>query len=306
MDKVAPGERNNCLKNCNNFNCIWSNDDIEISCRDFCIPDQNCSLCQRFCGKKMIMFLYCLTGELDLIVMEDGRTSEHGLFAHTCNVNYITNGQYRLEYSAGKRAQILRILFPYKFFLNILGENRMTAGLQNLIKDRKILNQIRPITPVMHLNINQILDPSSHGAAPNFFFMARIMELINCMLNGKTEKNGQPVTHLDREQTGKARAILENNLEDPPSLNELAGRVGVSSAKLKQIFPRVCGMPPYAYLRKLRMEKAMRLLNNGEMSVTEAAYEVGYSSLSHFSCVFAKCFGMKPSEVRNLKRIRGF
>ena len=305
MDKAAPDRRNNCLKNCNKFNCIWSNDDIEISCRDFCIPDQNCSLCRRFCGKKMIMFLYCLTGELDLIVMEDGRTSEHGLFAHTCNANYITNGQYRLEYTAGKRAQILRIFFPYKLFRNILGENGMTAGLQNLIKDRKILNQIRPITPVMHLNINQILDPSSHGAAPNFFFMARIMELINCMLNGKTQKNGLPVTRLDREQTGKARAILENNLEYPPSLNELATRVGVSPAKLKQIFPRVCGMPPYAYLRKLRMEKAMHLLNNGSMSVTEAAYEVGYSSLSHFSCVFAKCFGIKPSEARRLKRGKG-
>ena len=303
MDKSMPDKRNNCLKNSNNSNCIWSNSNMEISCQDFCMPDQDCSLCHQFCGKKMIVFLYCLTGELDMIVTEDGRTSEHRLFAHTCNANYISNGQYGLGYPASKRAQILRILFPYKFFLNILGENGRTAKLQNLIKDRKIFNQIRPITPVMNFNINQILDPSSHGAAPNFFFMARIMELINCMLNGKTEKNGQPVTYLDREQTGKARAILENNLEYPPSLNELAGRVGVSSAKLKQIFPRVCGMPPYAYLRKLRMEKAMRLLNNGEMSVTEAAYEVGYSSLSHFSCVFAKCFGMKPSEARCLKRV---
>ncbi|MEA2083427.1 MAG: AraC family transcriptional regulator [Thermodesulfobacteriota bacterium] len=252
----------------------------------------------------MIMFLYCLTGELDLIVTENGSTSRHRLFAHTCNANYIYKGRYSLGYPVGKRAQILRILFPYKFFLNILGENGVTAELQNLVKDRKILNQIRPITPVINFNIKQILDPSSHGAAPNFFFMARIMELINCMLNGKTEKNGQPVTHLGREQTGKARAILENNLEHPPSLDELAGRVGVSSAKLKQIFPRVCGMPPYAYLRKLRMEKAMCLLNNGEMSVTEAAYEVGYSSLSHFSRVFAKCFGMKPSEIRRLNRSR--
>ena len=252
----------------------------------------------------MIMFLYCLAGDLNLIVNENGRTSEYHLFAHICSANYIADGQYRLEYSDGKRAQILRIFFPYKFFLNILGKNEMSAELQNLIKNRKIFNQIKPITPAMHLSINQILDHSSHGTSPNFFFMARIMELINCMLNGKTEENRPPVTRLDRKQTGKARAILEKNLENPPSLNELALRVGVSLAKLKQIFPRVCGMPPYAYLRKLRMEKAMRLLNNGEMSVTEAAYEVGYSSLSHFSCVFAKCFGIKPSEARNLKRIK--
>lgn len=250
------------------------------------------------------MFLYCLTGELDMTVVKDGRTSEHCLFAHSCNANYILNSQCRLEYRGGKRAQILRILFPYKFFLDILGKNEMSAELQNLIKNRKIFNQIKPITPAMHLSINQILGHSSHGISPNFFFMARIMELINCMLNGKTEKNRPPVTLLDREQTGKASAILENNLEDPPSLNELAKHVGVSPAKLKQIFPRVYGMPPYAYLRKLRMKKAMHFLNNKKMSVTEAAYEVGYSSLSHFSCVFAKYFGMKPSEARHLKKIK--
>ena len=47
----------------------------------------------------------------------------------------------------------------------------------------------------------------------------------------------------------------------------------------------------------------MHLLNNEKMNVTETAYDVGYSSLSHFSNVFTKCFGMKPSEARNLPRI---
>lgn len=93
---------------------------------------------------------------------------------------------------------------------------------------------------------------------------------------------------------------------DPPALNELASRVGVSSAELKQIFPKVCGMPPYAYLRKLRMEKAMDLIRHGEMNITEIAYDIGYNSISHFSKVFAGYFGIKPSQFRNLSSFSGF
>lgn len=116
--------------------------------------------------------------------------------------------------------------------------------------------------------------------------------------NGRCERR---VTSFDRDVVGKSQFILESNLEDPPSLGELARQVGVSSAKLKQIFPKVCGMPPYTYLRKLRMEKAFSLLNGdgGEMNVTETAYSVGYNSLSHFSKVFESYFGIKPSKLRN-------
>jgi len=304
MDKAMPDKRSNCLKNYNNFEWTWSNNDMEISCRHYCMPDRDCSLCHRFCDKETIMLMFCLKGELNLIITEDGRTGEYCLPAHTYGVLYSSCGRRRLKYPSGQQAQILQIQFPYRIFLDILGENEMTAELQNSIKDRGLFNQIKPITPVMHLSINQILDTSLHGAAPIFFFMARIMELINCMLNEKTEENGLPVTSLDMEQMEKAQIILKNNLEDPPSVNDLARRVGVSAAKLKQIFPKVCGMPPYAYLRKLRMEKALDLLNNGKMNVTETAYEVGYSSLSHFARVFAGHFGMKPSKARRLTRIK--
>ena len=101
----------------------------------------------------------------------------------------------------------------------------------------------------------------------------------------------------DTDHVEKARMILETHLENPPSVSDLAGMVGVSPAKLKQIFLKAYGMPPYCYLRKLRMEKAMGLLNSGQMNVTETAYEVGYNSLSHFAGLFARQFAIKPSEV---------
>lgn len=48
------------------------------------------------------------------------------------------------------------------------------------------------------------------------------------------------------------------------------------------------------YLRKLRMERAAELLRSGKYNVTEAALEVGYSSLSHFSQAFCQTMGRCP------------
>jgi AraC-like DNA-binding protein len=49
------------------------------------------------------------------------------------------------------------------------------------------------------------------------------------------------------------------------------------------------------YLRKLRMERAAELLKSGKYNVTEAALEVGYSSLSHFSQAFCQSMGCCPA-----------
>ncbi len=129
------------------------------------------------------------------------------------------------------------------------------------------------------------------------------MDLINCMQCNLPEKIRTHITSLEQQQAEKAEDILKNNIENPPSLNNLAECVGVSLAKFKLLFPKIYGMPPYCYLRKLRMEKAMELLSNREMNVTQSAYEVGYNSLSHFSTVFTKHFGIKPSKVHSLSMI---
>lgn len=47
------------------------------------------------------------------------------------------------------------------------------------------------------------------------------------------------------------------------------------------------------------MEKAMVLLRQGEMNVTEVAMDVGYSSISHFAKAFRRTFDMSPSKVRS-------
>jgi AraC family transcriptional regulator len=100
---------------------------------------------------------------------------------------------------------------------------------------------------------------------------------------------------LARERVDKAIGFLREEISEPPSLEELGRKVGCSPFHLSRTFSREMGMTLPQYLRKLRMERAAELLRGGKHNVTEAAMEVGYSSLSHFSQAFCQTMGCCPA-----------
>jgi len=97
-----------------------------------------------------------------------------------------------------------------------------------------------------------------------------------------------------RDRVERARAILRERLSEPPSLEELGKLVGCSPFYLSRLFSQEAGMTIQQFLRQIRMERAAELLRSGKCNVTEAALEVGYNSLSHFSATFHETFGCCP------------
>jgi AraC-like DNA-binding protein len=97
-----------------------------------------------------------------------------------------------------------------------------------------------------------------------------------------------------RERVERARLILRENLEEPPTLEELGKKVGCSPFYLSRLFSQEAGMTIQQYIRQIRMERAAELLRTGQCNVTEAAMSVGYNSLSHFSSAFHETFGCCP------------
>jgi AraC family transcriptional regulator len=97
-----------------------------------------------------------------------------------------------------------------------------------------------------------------------------------------------------RERVERVKAILARDLVNPPTLEMLGQQVGCSPFYLSRIFSREVGLTIPQYLRNVRMERAAELLRTGRYNVTEAATEVGYSSLSHFSKAFCETIGCCP------------
>ena len=159
------------------------------------------------------------------------------------------------------------------------------------------------ITPSMRTALHQILNCPYHGLTRQLFLEGKTTELMAYKLEqlesdtAKTKRH--PVLKSDDvERIHYARDLLIRDIENPPDLVELARSVGLSRSKLHHNFRSVYGTTPFDYLRDRRLEKARISLDEGNLDVTEVAYSVGYSSLSHFTKVFKQYFGTPPSNYR--------
>lgn len=93
----------------------------------------------------------------------------------------------------------------------------------------------------------------------------------------------------------RARRYIDDHFASGVSLQELAQYVGLSTYYLLRAFRAEVGMPPYAYLESVRIGRAQRLIESGR-SLTEAAFEAGFSSQSHMTNRFKKIIGATPGQ----------
>lgn len=103
----------------------------------------------------------------------------------------------------------------------------------------------------------------------------------------------------DSRYSGKVRyikAFMEQNYSRDISLNDVAGDLGMNAIYLSQLFKKETGSTFSAYLTKVRMNQAIRLLRTGEYKIYEVSEMVGYQTVQYFSKVFKKETGKNPKD----------
>jgi len=95
-----------------------------------------------------------------------------------------------------------------------------------------------------------------------------------------------------------ARELLGERLSDPPTLLEVSATVGVHPSHLAHEFRRFYRTTAGGYLRRLRVERAARLLAQTDAPLSEVASASGFYDQSHFSNAFKRSTGATPSEYR--------
>jgi AraC-like DNA-binding protein len=159
------------------------------------------------------------------------------------------------------------------------------------------------ITPLMQAVAHQIINCPYHGLTRQLYLEGKAYELIaykleQSLLDKKRHQKTFVLRPDDVERAGHAREfareLVRRNLDNPPRLLDLARIVGLPHPKLNFCFREMYGTTVFGYLREMRLNKAKSLLDEGRMNVTEAAYSVGYSSLSHFARAFKDYVGTAP------------
>lgn len=162
----------------------------------------------------------------------------------------------------------------------------------------------RELPDLIHERLfSDMRSPPVSGASLDFWFEAKVRELLalGFFQNTATEEPFfcTKQKRLARDRVAAAKEFIAANLDKPFDLKAAATVAGCSPHYLSRTFSESEGKTLMQYLRKVRIDIASELIRSGNYNVSEAALEVGYQSLSHFSKAFQQEKGVLPSRYES-------
>ena len=137
--------------------------------------------------------------------------------------------------------------------------------------------------------------------------LLRQRQLLKHLYQGSQEAEKEiSESHLedrDKQFLKQLQAIIQQNLSDSEfGVEDMGQQIGLSRVQLYRKVKAMTGSSVVDLLRKARLAKAKRLLETRSMSVSEVAYEVGFSAPSYFTKCFKEEYGMLPGDVGNVMK----
>lgn len=113
-----------------------------------------------------------------------------------------------------------------------------------------------------------------------------------------TEINGNEMTYINRKKMQQAVDYIRKNYERPIDMAEVSNQVSMNYTMFSSLFKQYTDMNFTAYLRKIRIEKAKKLLRNTDKKLNEVCRSVGFEDASRFTKIFREETGMTPRAYR--------
>lgn len=109
---------------------------------------------------------------------------------------------------------------------------------------------------------------------------------------------------LENREPRVSQAIrtMQDNIDNPLSISEIAAQLELSNRTLEQLFRRQLDSSPLQYYKRLRLQAARRLVVDSSHSMQEIAVRTGFSSLAVFSRAFTQFYLLSPSQYRRQHR----
>lgn len=111
------------------------------------------------------------------------------------------------------------------------------------------------------------------------------------------------ITSHDEVLMKKVMETIERNIDDNEfTVDDLCVVVGMSRTVFSNKVKSLTGLPPFEFIRNIKMKKAAQLLSSGEFMVKEVSSMIGISDTKHFGRIFKTKYGVTPQEYKNLNR----
>ena len=150
---------------------------------------------------------------------------------------------------------------------------------------------------VLHY-VGELYEKSRNGAA-ELRIQQMFMELWEILYENMGDKK-ETVSGSNHSLSVLKNMIMyiHQGYHDKIALEDICKAGGVGKTTCTAIFKKYVGCTPNAFLTEFRLQKAVELLRETDMSITEIAYETGFSGASYFAETFKQKFGCSPREYR--------
>ena len=103
---------------------------------------------------------------------------------------------------------------------------------------------------------------------------------------------------LSQRSAARVLEYIDAGLGDDLSVTELAEVAGLSTAHFSRLFRATFDKSPHRFVLERRIRAAEKLLSNGQQTIAQVAYQLGFSSQAHFTQMFRRLTGRTPGQSR--------
>ena len=177
-----------------------------------------------------------------------------------------------------------------------IGASGLLSGMARATTEQVAFARLGALDPDAARLVDAMFTTPFSGPARRLHLESCALGLLASQIDADDRSRATRYDNAGDRQVQRARQLLDENLETPPSILQLARIVGINDFKLKRDFKSAFGTTIFGYVRQRRMERAAAQLHSGA-SVGAAAHSAGYACPRCFSDAFRRHFGVLPSEV---------
>lgn len=273
----------------------YDNPDFPVFCRFNYIPANELLLGTKLHWHEDLELIYVTEGEITqyinggVVVLHAGE----GIFINARQVHEVEsrNIDCRLYCLIFKPTILCSCSYVEERFVNSVIENDSVPYLllnDKDLKQREVLALVKEIIDISRDDDNTLS------------MVKDLFEMWNALFSMANIENDMPQTDMGLSAIKNMIAHIHKGYAGHVDMKSICDAGAVGKTKCTELFKKYVHMTPIEYLICYRLEMASRLLTNTDMSVTEIAYEVGFSGASYFTEAFKKRVRYTPLEYRKV------
>lgn len=213
---------------------------------------------------------------------------------------YFKDEKMNLLINLPPNSELLGILISIEHFHSLFSINGTVLFNYNNLKGENPIIEPKEINSSIKLILNQLRTKQTTELLRPIYIKGKVYELLSYYFSKSSEKETENCPYISNEETAskikQVKQLILSDMNNPPSLTDLAKAVGLNIKKLKTGFKEFYGVPVFTFLLNYKMELGKTLLQEQQLNVNEIASHLGYSTSSHFIAAFKRKFGITPKQ----------